>query len=66
MSMKTLYPLTGTIMMIGMTATLYGIHSLSFSIFVEGLFLMWLGFSLTANIWEHQRLETQFPETSLN
>ena len=57
MSFKALYPLTGTIMMIGMTATLYGIHSLSFSIFIEGVFLMWLGFSLTANIWEAHRLE---------
>ncbi len=66
MSMKALYPITGTIMLIGMTATLYGIHSLSFSIFVEGLFLMWLGFSLTANIWEDQRLMTQFPDRSLN
>jgi hypothetical protein len=57
MSLKTLYPLTGTIMMIGMTATLYGIHSFSPIIFFEGVFLMWLGFSLTANIWEAQRLE---------
>ena len=57
MSLKVLYPLTGTIMMIGMSATLYGIHSFSFSIFIEGVFLMWLGFSLTANIWETQRLE---------
>ena len=52
MSLKALYPLTGTIMMIGMSATLYGIHSVSPSIFFEGVFLMWLGFSLTVNLWE--------------
>jgi hypothetical protein len=54
--MKKLYGITGTIMMIGLGASLYGIHTLSFPMFVEGAFLLWLGFSITANMIEHSRL----------
>ena len=46
------------IMAIGFFAFLYGIHTMSFSIFIEGLFLLWLGFSLTVNAMELQRMET--------
>jgi hypothetical protein len=56
MSLKALYPLTGTIMIMGLAASLYGVQSGSFPVFIEGVFLMWLSFSLTINIWETQRL----------
>jgi hypothetical protein len=56
--MNTIYPLTGTMMIMGIGAILYGIHSFSFSIFIEGVFLLWLGFSISVNLWEGHRLTT--------
>jgi hypothetical protein len=56
--MRKLYGLTGSMMMVGLGAALYGIHTSSFSIFVEGLFLLWLGFSITTNMMEAYRLES--------
>ena len=50
--MNAIYPFSGTIMMIGMIAILYGIHSVSFTLLIEGFFLLWLGFSITVSIWD--------------
>lgn len=58
MPQKTLYPLTGTMMLTGVGIMLYGLHQLSPVLFFEGLFLVWLGFSITVNVWELNRLET--------
>jgi uncharacterized membrane protein len=58
MSFKALYPLTGTMMLIGILAMAYGMQSMSITIFLEGIFLMWLSFSITSSVWEAQRLET--------
>ncbi len=57
MSLKALYSLTGTMMMMGLAATLYGMQSSSCLLFLEGLILLWLSFSLTASVWESQRLD---------
>jgi hypothetical protein len=52
MSVQALYPFTGTIMVIGLGAMAYGVQSLSPILFFEGVFLLWLGFSLMVNIME--------------
>jgi hypothetical protein len=52
MSLNALYPLTGSMMLIGIVAMLYGIQSLYLIVFLEGLFLVWEGFRITVNIWE--------------
>lgn len=57
MVLKAFYPLTGTIILIGSSAILYGIQSECFLIFLEGVFLVWLGLRLTFSAWEAQRLE---------
>lgn len=57
MTMKALYPLTGTMMLMGTGVMLYGLQELSPILFFEGLFLIWLGFSITVNVWEASRLE---------
>ena len=43
-------------MLMGVGAMLYGLSQLSPLLFFEGLFLMWLGFSITVNMWESSRL----------
>jgi hypothetical protein len=58
MSLKPLYPLTGTMMLLGTGAMLYGLQSLSPIVFLEGIFLVWMGFWITVNIWEANRLDT--------
>lgn len=45
-------------MLIGILAMAYGMQSMSITIFLEGIFLMWLSFSITSSVWEAQRLET--------
>ena len=55
--MKPLYGLTSTIMVVGLFAFLYGMYSMSFSIFIEGLFLLWLGFRLTIHAIDNQQLD---------
>lgn len=52
--MKALYSISGTITLIGVAATLYGISTSSFPMFIEGVFLTWLGFTLTTNMIEAQ------------
>ena len=55
MSLNALYPLTGSMMLIGIGAMLYGIQSLSLIVFLQGLFLVWEGFRITVSIWEANR-----------
>jgi hypothetical protein len=57
MTLKALYPLTGTMMLMGTAAMLYGLQQLSPIVFLEGIFLLWLGFSITVNTWEVNRLD---------
>lgn len=57
MNVNTFYPLTGTMILIGSSAILYGIQSECFLIFLEGVFLFWLGLRLTFSALEAQRLE---------
>jgi hypothetical protein len=57
MTLNALYPFTGSIMMIGTVVMLYGLQALSPILFFEGVFLTWLGFSITANVWEANRLD---------
>ena len=45
-------------MLIGILAMAYGMQSMSITIFLEGIFLMWLSFRITSSVWEAQRLET--------
>jgi hypothetical protein len=45
--MIVLFPLTGTITLMGVAAILYGLATLTPMIFLEGLFLFFLGFRLT-------------------
>lgn len=49
MSLRAVYPCTSTMCVVGLLSVFYGIHTLSFSIFIEGLFLMWYSFHLTVN-----------------
>jgi hypothetical protein len=56
MSYLGVYSLTGLIYLLGFFATLYGIVSFSPILFIEGVFLLWVGFSLTANVMEAARL----------
>lgn len=55
MSVRSLYPLTGTLVLIATGALLYGLHSSSPIMFVEGLFLMWIGIQITMNAWDSTR-----------
>jgi hypothetical protein len=55
MSLNALYPLTGSMMLIGICAMVYGIQSLSLILFLQGLFLVWEGFRITVTIWEANR-----------
>lgn len=57
MTGKALYPLTGTMMLLGMAVMMYGLQQLSPILFFEGVFLAWLGFSITVNVWEANRLD---------
>jgi hypothetical protein len=57
MTLKALYPLTGTMMLMGITAMLYGVHELSPIIVLEGVVLLWLGFTITVNTWELNRVD---------
>ena len=52
MSVKALYPFTGTIMVIGLGAMAFGVQQLSPILFFEGVFLLWLGFTITVNMME--------------
>ncbi len=56
MSYRMVYSLTGVILLIGFLAALYGVQTFSPSIFIEGVFLLWIGFSLTANAMDAARL----------
>lgn len=58
MSLQSLYPLTGTMMLVGSVVILYGLSEFSPILLLEGVFLVWLGFSITANVWELNRLDT--------
>lgn len=58
MTQKSLIPLTGTMMLTGVGIMFYGLQQLSPVLFFEGVFLVWLGFSITVNVWELNRLET--------
>jgi hypothetical protein len=53
--MNSLYALTNTIMMLGFLATLYGFFTASFSIFIEGIILLWIGFYLTSKAMEPEQ-----------
>jgi len=55
MSLNALYPLTGSMMLIGIGAIVYGIQFLSLILFLQGLFLVWEGFRITVTIWEANR-----------
>jgi hypothetical protein len=57
MTLKALYPFTGSMMLIGTAVMLYGLQDLSPVLFFEGAFLAWLGFSITVNVWEANRLD---------
>lgn len=52
MSVQALYPFTGTIMVIGLGAMAFGVQQLSPILFFEGVFLLWLGFTITVNMME--------------
>lgn len=54
-NMSLLYSITGIIMIIGLIAFLYGIQTLSFTLFIEGIFLLWIGFSITTHSMNDQR-----------
>jgi hypothetical protein len=62
MSLKPLYPLTGTMILLGTGAMLYGLQSSSLVMFIEGLFLVWLGIQITMNAWDVARGEMGFSE----
>lgn len=47
-----IYSLSGTISVIGTAAFLYGLVTHDFICLGEGLFLIWLGFSITVNAME--------------
>lgn len=57
MTGKALYPLTGTMILLGTAVMMYGLQQLSPILFFEGVFLAWLGFSITVNVWEANRLD---------
>ena len=48
--LQTLYPITGAILITGLAATVYGLQSGHLLIVAEGLFLAWLGFSLSLRV----------------
>jgi len=54
--MNSLDSLRNIVLLVGLFAFLYGLYSLSISIIIEGLFLLWLGFQLTLNSLERYRL----------
>ena len=57
MSGAALYSLSGTIMILGVFAMLYGMLGSSLFIFIEGGILVWLGLAITMSVWEGKRLE---------
>lgn len=57
MLLKTLYPFTGTIMLMGTGVMLYGLQEGSPALFLEGILLIWLAFSITVNVWDANRLD---------
>jgi hypothetical protein len=54
-TMNSLYALTNTITMVGLLASLYGFFTASFSIFIEGIILLWIGFYLTSKAMEPEQ-----------
>lgn len=46
-------------MMIGLIALSYGMYYTSFTLIIEGSYLVWLGFNTTKHIMEHYRLEEE-------
>lgn len=58
MTNKDIYPLTGTMFVMGITAIVYGIYSSSAFIVLQGLYLLWLAITTTLQVIEAQRLET--------
>jgi hypothetical protein len=50
--------LTGSMMLLGTGVMLYGLQEFSPVLFFEGIFLVWLGFTITVNMWEAKRLDT--------
>ncbi len=51
--LQALYPLTGTILIVGLGAVAYGLQIGSILMVLEGLFLAWLGFDLSLKILSH-------------
>jgi hypothetical protein len=48
--LEALYPITGTISIVGLAAVAYGLQGGHWLILAEGIFLAWLGFSLSLQI----------------
>lgn len=56
MSAHPLYPISGSIMLVGVAALFYGASTASLTVVLEGLFLLWLGFKITVSVCEGNRL----------
>lgn len=48
--LQALYPITGTILIVGLSAVAYGLQNGYLFIVAEGVFLAWLGFSLSIRV----------------
>lgn len=48
--LQALYPITGTILIVGLSAVAYGLQGGHLLIVLEGIFLAWLGFSLSLRV----------------
>jgi hypothetical protein len=51
--LQALYPLTGTIVIVGLGAVAYGLQGGSSLMILEGFFLAWVGFDLSLKILTH-------------
>jgi hypothetical protein len=57
MSIKHLYPLASTFILIGTAALLYGLHSEAILLSLEGAFLLWFGLRITFAVCKVENLE---------
>ena len=57
MSIRALYPCTGTFTLLGLTLVTYGVSSGSVLVIAQGLYLAYMGVHMTWNIWTTARQE---------
>lgn len=57
MTVRALYPCTGTFAVLGLSLVTYGVSSGSVLVVLQGLYLTYMGVHMTWNIWTLARQE---------